>query len=208
MKLYIEPLVFDGYYHIYNRGINGEAIFKEEKNYAYFLKKYAEYVYPIADTFSYCLLNNHFHLLVRTRSEKAILATLGDRKMEEETNEAFCLNALSRAFGSFFKSYAQSINKAYHRTGRLFEEPFRRKKIEDDTYLMRLIQYIHLNPQHHGFVEDFREYPHSSYHAHLLTAKTKLMRDEVINLFGSDKLYTDFHLEKIIVDDLESFVLE
>jgi putative transposase len=57
----------NAYYHIYNRGINGENIFKEESNYAFFLHQYAKYVSPIADTFAYCLLKNHFHLLIRIK---------------------------------------------------------------------------------------------------------------------------------------------
>ncbi len=55
------------YYHIYNRGINGENIFKEERNYAYFLSKYTIYLNPILETYAYCLLKNHFHLLVKVK---------------------------------------------------------------------------------------------------------------------------------------------
>jgi len=72
MKTNIEPLQVDSYYHIYNRGINGENIFKEERNYDYFLQKYTQFVSPIAETYSYCLMKNHFHLLVKTRSESEI----------------------------------------------------------------------------------------------------------------------------------------
>jgi hypothetical protein len=54
------------YYHIYNRGINGENIFKEERNYAYFLSKYAIYLSPMLETYAYCLLKNHFQLFCGT----------------------------------------------------------------------------------------------------------------------------------------------
>lgn len=59
------PLLSGQYYHIYNRGNNGENLFREERNYAYFFKLYIHYIYPIADTYAYCLMRNHFHLLVR-----------------------------------------------------------------------------------------------------------------------------------------------
>ena len=59
------PLVPGQYYHIYNRGINGEVIFREERNYPYFLQLYAKYITPIAETYAYCLLSNHFHFLLR-----------------------------------------------------------------------------------------------------------------------------------------------
>ena len=74
MKKNTQPLQPDTFYHIYNRGINGESIFKEERNYPYFLMQYAWHIEPIADTYAYCLLNNHFHFLIRTKSEEKILA--------------------------------------------------------------------------------------------------------------------------------------
>ena len=58
------PLQPGHYYHIYNLGNNREDLFRETRNYAYFLKLYAHHIHPIADTFAYCLLRNHFHLLV------------------------------------------------------------------------------------------------------------------------------------------------
>ena len=54
------PLEYGQYYHIYNRGNNGENLFFEERNYPYFLKLYAHHILPVADTYAYCLLRNHF----------------------------------------------------------------------------------------------------------------------------------------------------
>jgi hypothetical protein len=62
------PLRYGEYYHIYNRGNNRENVFIEERNYPYFLKLYAKHVEPIADTYAYCLLRNHFHVLVRIKT--------------------------------------------------------------------------------------------------------------------------------------------
>ena len=61
----VERLQYGQYYHIYNRGNNGETLFREQRNYLYFLKLYAKYIEPIAETYAYCLLSNHFHYLVR-----------------------------------------------------------------------------------------------------------------------------------------------
>ena len=58
-------------YHIYNRGVNRENIFIEERNYAYFSSLYIKYIEPVAETFAYCLLRNHFHILVRIKPEQA-----------------------------------------------------------------------------------------------------------------------------------------
>jgi REP element-mobilizing transposase RayT len=63
------PLIPGVVYHIYNRGNNGESIFIEERNYDYFMKLYSKYISPKAETFAYCLLRNHFHFMVRIKTE-------------------------------------------------------------------------------------------------------------------------------------------
>ena len=216
MKLNIEPLQPDSFYHIYNRGINGENIFKQERNYSYFLKKYALYIEPVAETYAYCLLKNHFHLLIRTRSEEEILkAKVVVSKEAFVWNEGFLKSEekpvswhLSNSFASLFKSYAQAINIAHKRTGGLFEEPFRRILVDNDAYFTELIYYIHHNSQKHGFVKDFRDYPHSSYHSHLHTALTKLKREEVLQWFGNRNEFEKFHLGNQILTNLDKFNVE
>jgi len=61
------PLQPGQYYHLYNRGNNRENIFREERNYTYFLRLYAKHIEPVAETYAYCLLRNHFHVLVKIR---------------------------------------------------------------------------------------------------------------------------------------------
>jgi len=70
-------LVHDVIYHIYNRGVNRENIFVEERNYTHFLNLYAKYIEPLADTYAYCLLRNHFHVLVRIKYEEEIQHPFG-----------------------------------------------------------------------------------------------------------------------------------
>jgi len=82
MKKNIELLEPDRIYHLYNRGINGENIFKEERNYSYFLTKYAQYIEPIAETFAYGLLKNYFHIAIRVRSEAEIINFYITKKMK------------------------------------------------------------------------------------------------------------------------------
>ena len=57
------PILHGNYYHIYNRGNNRGDVFFEADNYNYFLKLYAKYIEPVAETFAWCLLKNHFHCL-------------------------------------------------------------------------------------------------------------------------------------------------
>jgi hypothetical protein len=234
MKKNIALLEPDCIYHIYNRGINGENIFKEERNYRYFLEKYAKYIEPIADTFAYCLLKNHFHIAIRTKSEAEIVDFYVKKKTKiiEDAAENNAANnggwvqnpasveppidikmlsaplIISKQFSDFFNSYAQSINKAHSRTGRLFEEPFRRILVDTDAYFTELIYYIHHNPQKHGFVKDFRAYPHSSYHSHLSKAMTRLKRNEVWDWFGNRNEFEKFHIGNPGLDNLDKFIIE
>ena len=61
------PLKPGVFYHIYNRGTNREDIFVQERNYRYLLQLYARHIVPAAETYAYCLLKNHFHVLVRIK---------------------------------------------------------------------------------------------------------------------------------------------
>jgi len=149
-------------------------------------------------------------LLIRTRSEDEIIAkayqTLNPKKDSENRKNASWL--LSNAFSSLFKSYAQAINKAYKRTGALFEEPFRRVPVLNDAYFAEIVYYIHRNPQKHGFVKDFRDYPHSSYYSHLPNTFTRLQSEEVIVYFGGKQSYEKFHLSNEILKNLDKFDIE
>src|ERR1041384_6465905 len=70
------PLLYDTRYHIYNRGVNREDIFVEERNYDLFLRLFKKHLIPVVDLYAYCLLKNHFHILVGVKSEGEIKQTL------------------------------------------------------------------------------------------------------------------------------------
>ena len=181
------------YYHIYNRGNNGENIFIEDKNYGHFLRLYERHITPVADTFAYCLMRNHFHLLVRIKDLQGF-QNLEGLKQADPTNQ----------FSKLFNAYAKAINKTYRRTGSLFEKRFRRKEITSPKYFSRLICYIHANPRKHGFVNDYRNYPYSSYQILLSHVPTVLHRDEVVEWFGSKQIFMNVHQQEI--DEKEIFM--
>lgn len=73
MTDYRIPLLPNQTYHIFNRAIGSEQLFREDENYRFFLQKYKQHILPVADTFAYCLLPNHFHCLVSIKDEEKIL---------------------------------------------------------------------------------------------------------------------------------------
>lgn len=175
-------------FHIFNRGINGAKVFFEEKNYHYFLKQYSRYVHPLVHTYAYCLLGNHFHILIKVRSGEHI------RSVVQHNKEKEAYWHISNAFSSFLQSYTRAMNKMYHRKGPLFESPFKRIAVPEEAYFSRLLIYIHLNPEKHGIIDDYRNYPYSSYHAYREMEKnTKLNKAEVLAWFGGNKGFIDFH---------------
>jgi putative transposase len=213
MKKHIELIKSDTYYHIYNRGINGEPIFKSDINYSYFLRQYAKYIESVADTYAYCLLNNHFHLLIKTKSENDILTNIkAIKKLENWIPESKIPKSssfyISDQFAKLFNSYAQAINKTEDRTGSLFETPFRRIEVSSDAYFSQLVYYIHNNPQKHGFILDFRKYPYSSYNSHLVLSKTKLKREEVLEWFGNKEQYEMFHRMNHDENQINDLIIE
>ena len=208
MQNYQVPLEAGNVYHIYNRGINGATLFFEERNYAYFLEKYAQHVGNWVDTFAYCLLKNHFHLLLRIKDlpDEDQHAPAKSHQADKGLHSPH--HFLSKCFSNFFNAYSKAINKMMGRTGGLFEPPFKRILVHDEAYFSRLIGYIHQNPQKHGFVNDYRTYAHSSYHSHLSTKYTRLARNEVLGWFGNREAYTQFHCTLYDAKDLSNLIIE
>lgn len=114
--------------------VNSCDLFREKTNYECFLELYDKYISPVADTYAWVLMKNHFHLLVRIK-EEAEIGFLSEKKYNP-----------SHQFSHLFNAYAQAYNKRIGRTGSLFEHPFHRKEITDSDYFKTLVIYIHNNP--------------------------------------------------------------
>jgi putative transposase len=172
MKL--EVLEKDNYYHIYNKGINGVNIFESEANKTFFLNQFSKHLHEKILIFAYCLMDNHFHFVIRLIEEPEIV---------------------TQGFSNFFNSYAKAFNKENGRTGSLFEKHFKRIKLENEEYLRNLIVYIHLNPKNHLDL-DFKKFKFSSYQSFLSNKETKLEREEILNLFGGIENFVFYHDQK------------
>ncbi|MDP2886695.1 MAG: transposase [Ignavibacteria bacterium] len=130
------------YYHVYNRGCNKEDIFRDKENYVYLLRLMEKGLETYDATLAaYCLMPNHYHLLLRQDSETPISEFIQD----------------------IFNRYVKGFNAWCGRSGTLFEERFKAKHIDNEDYLMHLCRYIHLNPLRAGLVKSIEDWGFSDY---------------------------------------------
>jgi REP element-mobilizing transposase RayT len=192
------PLEPGNYYHIYNRGTNSCSIFRENDNYEHFLGLYDKYISPVADTFAWVLMGNHFHLLVRIKNPKGFENLQGLINSPEKR--------INQQFSNLFNAYTKAFNKRYNRTGSLFEHTFMRKLITNKTYLKQVILYIHNNPVHHGFCSQPIEYPWSSFLTCISMKPTRLKRNAVMGWFDNEANFKYWHEQKIEVVRIENWL--
>lgn len=196
MKNTQEILFPDCTYHIYNRANGNEQLFLSEENYRYFLQQYVHYINPIADTFCYCLMPNHFHFLIRIKSEEE-LETFFKTKLTFTSDLQGFKNLeglLTQQFSNLFNSYSKAFNKQNARKGSLFMHPYKRVKVLDEHYRQKLVHYIHYNPLEAQLCNSLTDWKYSSYTALNSARSTVLLRDEVISWFDDLANFNYVHL--------------
>lgn len=205
-------------YYLYNHANGFENLFYKEESYFYFLNRYRFYVGSIAETFAYCLMPNHFHFLIRIRTMEELTAFLQAKKEISSTDlqglkdlgglDTLVAKLPSQQLSNFFNCYTKSINKAIGRRGSLFRPNMKRKLIENDEYLTRLVRYIHLNPFLHGFVEDPKKWAFSSLNAYMKESPSRINRETVFDWFGGERLFREHHkaIIEAEVERVEHFI--
>lgn len=189
------------FYHIYNRANGEENVFREPENYRFFLEKYLEKTQQVADTVAYCLMPNHFHLLVKVKEEKELEAFIYQRgsqmrkpviplKTPPEERHHFIVR---RTFHNFFSGYAKAFNKYHGRKGSLLQQNTKRKIVMDDSYLLNTITYIHRNPVRHEFTLRPEDWPYSSFHDYINGAIDSGIQQQVIEWFGGQQAFLVAH---------------
>lgn len=187
-----QPFEAGQFFHLYNRGNNKENIFIEQENYSYFLVLLKKYVLEIADVYSYCLLPNHFHIII---------------KFKEDSQNSKDVK-LHQPISNMMNAYTKAINKKYNRSGSLFQEHLKRIKITEENYLKNLIIYINTNSDHHQ-IEDYKTYKHSSYNTLISHKETALKRDEVVDLFSDvNNFKYVLQSKKIDIKTIQELILE
>lgn len=192
-KNIIKTYIQDGVYHIYNRGIDKRDIFLDEQDYKMFLYYLKSYLLPIEQQeksklpssirrlksfdlskqiqlLAYCLMPNHFHLLIKQSTERAIVE-------------------LMKRLGN---AYVEYFNRKYDRRGPLFQGRYKASLVTKDIYFIYLSSYIHRNPLDlfsdklppEQQVKKLREFSYSSYPDYLGKRNTAwINKDEIMSIF-------------------------
>src|SRR3989344_1185475 len=197
IKTYVE----NGYYHIYNRGVEKRTIFQDREDYTKFLYFLKIYLSPPDDVYNefpllrsyilsnnlseqldllaFCLMPNHFHLLVRQKSK----------------------NAVTKLMRQVMTGYSTYFNRRHERVGSLFQSMFKAAPVEGDEYLLHLSRYIHLNPIARGISLD--EFEWSSYLYYLGKREAQWLNTQIISeYFNNSK--KGFSYKSFVEDHLES----
>ncbi len=193
-----ELLLFGETYHIYNKAVGDELLFRTANDYYFFLKKLTRFILPVSNIYAYCLIPNHFHLLLKIKEVEEI-----DKPIDFNDDKI-----LQKTFTNFFISYSKSFNKAHQRQGRLLLQAFKKIHVDEGDYFTSLVNYIHRNPIHHGLVKNYQNWKYSSYNTFLSDKQTNIDRPEVMSYFDSLEDFIEFHEENKIHLGAEKYYLE
>jgi putative transposase len=199
------PLLPDHIYHVFNHAVGSENLFREADNFSYFLELAIKHIVPIADFYAYNLLPNHFHFLIKVKSEDELAEHYKFQKDKVAEPNMDWPKYVMQQFSNFCNAYSKAYNKRFDRRGALFLDYLKRSPIDSADYLKHCIHYIHYNAIHHGLCSSIDDWYWTSYHAHLKIKPSKLKREVVLENFEGKEQFIKFHngKPKISGDDLE-----
>ncbi len=213
----------NSYYHIFNRGIDRRPTFISKKEYnramelLYFyqfasipirfskfsvLPIHKQQIYidkmiesgKIVEIVAYCLMPNHFHLLIKQKKD----------------------NGISIFTSNIVNAYTKYFNTKHERTGPLFQGIFKAVYVETDEQLLHLTRYIHLNPVTSSLIklDELKAYPWSSYPLYILQDNNDSIVDkkEVSQILSAVPKYEEFVEDQVLyakqLDEIKHLVLE
>ncbi len=201
------PLMPGETYHLFNRAVGNEKLFRTSENYLLFLDRFDKHTFSICDTFTYCLLPNHFHFLIRVKDEHLIrkhYQSVKHRTIPLYDN-ATLSDFIMERFSNWLNSYTKSYNGMFQRKGALFPDYTKRSLVSNDNSFSKVIHYIHANPVHHGYCDHLESWEYSSYQTLLSNLPTDLLRNEVIDWFGSKEAFIEFHQQPVEMKTITNF---
>ena len=165
MRCKQEEFIKGEYFHIYNHAVNQELLFRDDKDYEYFLNKFEKSLKTIpASIVAFCLMPNHFHFFLRQDGNILVF----------------------RLFDSSFRPYVMHFNTKYKRKGTLFQGPLQHIHVTSNNYFVQLCKYIHFNPIKAGLVGKLTDWKFSNYLEWIGERKSKLFCPEVMEIFEDE----------------------
>lgn len=198
------PFLTNNFYHIFNRGVEKRKTFLHNRDYGRFLQTVYYYQFggpkPKLSTYTrfrlqnfnqnpkiveincYCLMPNHFHLLVKQIKDGGI----------------------HEFMSKLLNSYTKYYNTKHDRIGPLFQGQFKAVPIKNEFQLVQLSRYIHLNPLVSDVTKEYENYAYSSYPDYINSSVDHFITiaSQVLSNFKSSQDYKDF------VRDHEGYALE
>lgn len=159
-----------GIYHIMLRGVNGQQIFEEQEDSDKFLQVLRDCkAISGFKLFAYCLMGNHIHILVKPEKE-----------------------SLEQIFKRIGSRYVYWYNWKYHRTGHLFQDRYKSEPVDDESYFLTVLRYIHQNPIKANLCEKIAEYQYSSYHEYKKEKSSLIDTNFVFDIVDKNSLMSFF----------------
>jgi putative transposase len=197
-------------YHIYNRGNNSQTIFFNDVNYQQFLRKIQNELSPCCELLSYCLMPNHFHLMIQaTDSSCREIPTYGGKPMQ----------MLARKIGLLLSSYSQQMNRQNGTTGSLFQQKTKAKcisapetgqttlrrgpTVSASSYIINCMHYIHQNPLRAKLVTRLEDWKYSSFAEYAGLLKPGLCKPEALLTLTDYDLSTFYKDSYMIIEDYD-----
>lgn len=201
----------DHIYHVYNRGNNSQLVFFNRENYVFFLEKLRKFICPHADVLAWCLMPNHFHLMISVnRIEIEINEQVTSDGPSEQVTSSHLLTktrSLNDSISILLRSYTRAIQKQERITGSLFQNRTKalcltesqgvspayfnshfgtmgNLDLPETNYLNVCFDYIHLNPVSGKLVAEPEDWEFSSYRDYFGGRKGKLVNRELAKELG------------------------
>ncbi len=198
MNDYHQRLLPNEAYHLFSRAVGNEKLFLSPENYLFFLQKLKKHTSGVCDLYCYSLLPNHFHLLAKMHKEEILIKHFEDvKKKKFQPLQNDLSNFIMERFSNFLNSYTKAFNKVFNRKGALFMDYLKRSVVKESSDFTSYIWYIHKNAAHHQLVKAVGEWRYDSYQSFISEAPTALLRNEVIEWFGSKEAFIQFHQQNI-----------
>jgi putative transposase len=195
------------HYHIIFKSIDGLLLFRNNADCNVFIERLKQFSYPWLRLWAWSLLPNHAHLITKTCSYEEMKEEILKTDVSKRTQSQHRLlngshssdfdTVLLRQINSFLISYARYYMNRYFHHGGIFQKPFHRIFIKNETHLQQAIVYTHANAQKHGYTPDFETHVHSSFPLFINDKEAFDTKEEVFAFFGGQEAFIKTHKEQI-----------